>query len=77
MIPELAPIVDIYYTESELIEIILKYTNRDFLMNRKSKAERLSRKYFSKESIMKLFLKQILSEQVNRIETTKHIVGTE
>ncbi len=68
MIPELAPIVDVYSNENELKKLILKHSDRQFIEDRKSEAERISRMYFSKASIMKRFLEQLMTEESAYLE---------
>jgi len=75
MIPELAPIVDVYSNEKDLTEVILKYTNRVFLEEQQLEAVRISRMYFSKKPIMKNFIKQLVIEEPVPLETTQ--VNTE
>ncbi len=69
MIPELAPIVDVYSNENDLIRLILKHTDRQFIADRQSEAERISRMYFSKAPIMKRFLEQLMGEKSAHLET--------
>ena len=71
MIPELASVVDVYSNEKDLTELILKYTNREFLTDQQSEAVRISRMYFSKKPIMKRFLKQLLTQKPVQLETTQ------
>ena len=69
MIPELAPIVDVYSNENDLIKLILKYSDRQFITDRQTEAERISRMYFSKAPIMKKFLQQLMTEESKHFET--------
>ena len=70
MIPELAPIVDIYSNENDLIKLILKHTDRQFVADQQSEAERISRMYFSKVPIMKKFLEQLMTKESAYVERT-------
>jgi hypothetical protein len=69
MIPELASIVDVYSNENDLKKLILKYTSRSFLKDKKSEAARISRMYFSKSPIIKRFIEQLMAEEPTSFET--------
>ena len=69
VIPELAPIVDVYSNEDDLKKIIIKYTDRQFIADQQSEAERISRKYFSKAPIMNRFLEPLMTEESAHFET--------
>ena len=74
MIPELTPIVNIYSNENDLINLILQHSDKQFIADRQSEAERIARRYFSKTPIMKRFLEPLITEGSAHLE--KALIST-